>query len=70
MLHLFFLEAHFFFSLLNCSFALLFSAAAVIDGMDLVKQIEGLGSQSGAPSKTVTIRDSGELTTEPAATSD
>ena len=33
----------------------------VEDGMDLVKQIEALGSQSGTPSKTVTISDSGEL---------
>jgi cyclophilin family peptidyl-prolyl cis-trans isomerase len=33
----------------------------VEDGMDLVKRIEALGSQSGTPSKTVTIRDSGEL---------
>jgi peptidylprolyl isomerase len=33
----------------------------VIDGMDLVKQIEALGSQSGSTSKTITIRDSGEI---------
>jgi len=33
----------------------------VEDGMDLVRRIEALGSQSGTPSKTVTIRDSGEL---------
>jgi peptidylprolyl isomerase len=33
----------------------------VVDGMDLVKKIESLGSQSGSPSKTVTIADSGEL---------
>jgi len=33
----------------------------VEDGMDLVKRVEALGSQSGTPSKTVTIRDSGEL---------
>ena len=36
----------------------------VLDGMDLVKRIESLGSQSGTPSKTVTIADSGELTLE------
>ena len=36
----------------------------VLDGMDLVKRIEALGSQSGTPSKTVTIADSGELTLE------
>ena len=34
---------------------------AVIEGMDLVYQIEGQGSQSGTPKKTVTIRKSGEL---------
>ena len=33
----------------------------VLDGMDLVKRIESLGSGSGTPSKTVTIADSGEL---------
>ena len=36
----------------------------VEDGMDLVKRIEALGSQSGTPSKTVTIADSGELPAE------
>jgi len=36
----------------------------VEEGMDLVKRIETLGSQSGTPSKTVTIRDSGELPVE------
>merc|ERR1719454_1490272 len=30
-------------------------------GMDVVKTIEGVGSQSGSTSKTVTIHDSGEL---------
>ena len=34
---------------------------AVVDGMDLVKQIEALGSGSGSTSKTITIADSGEL---------
>ena len=33
----------------------------VLDGMDLVKRIESLGSGAGTPSKTVTIVDSGEL---------
>merc|ERR1719267_259453 len=33
----------------------------VIDGMDVVKKIEAVGSQSGKPSKTVTIEDSGVL---------
>ena len=36
----------------------------VEEGMDLVKRIEALGSQSGTPSKTVTIADSGELQLE------
>ena len=31
-------------------------------GMDIVKKIEAVGSQSGTPSKTVTIVNSGELT--------
>ena len=30
-------------------------------GMDVVKAVEALGSQSGKPSKKVTIADSGEL---------
>jgi len=33
----------------------------VLEGMELVQRIEGLGSQSGKPSKIVTIADSGEL---------
>jgi len=33
----------------------------VEDGMDLVKRIESFGSQSGKPSKVITIADSGEL---------
>ena len=37
------------------------SCCAVIEGMDLVYKIEGQGSPSGTPKKTVTIRKSGEL---------
>ena len=33
----------------------------VIDGMDTVFKIEAVGSGSGAPSKKVTITESGEL---------
>jgi len=33
----------------------------VIEGMDVVKAVEGVGSQSGKTSKTVVIADSGEL---------
>ena len=33
----------------------------VIEGMDVVKAVEAVGSQSGKTSKTVTISDSGEL---------
>jgi peptidylprolyl isomerase len=33
----------------------------VLEGMDIVKVIEAIGTSSGAPSKTVTIEDSGEL---------
>jgi len=33
----------------------------VIEGMDIVKKIEAVGSQSGTPSAKVTIVDSGEL---------
>ena len=36
----------------------------VLDGMELVRRIEALGSGSGTPSKTVTIADSGELPIE------
>lgn len=39
----------------------------VIEGMDLVKQVESLGTQSGSTSKVVTIRDSGELPTSASA---
>ena len=33
----------------------------VLEGMDVVKAIEALGSASGKPSKTITIVDSGEI---------
>ena len=33
----------------------------VLEGMDVVKAVEAVGSQSGKPSKTVEISDSGEL---------
>ena len=33
----------------------------VLDGMDVVYKIEAVGSGSGAPSKRVTIVDSGEI---------
>ena len=33
----------------------------VVEGMDIAKKIEAVGSQSGTPSQTVTIADSGEL---------
>merc|ERR1711972_622913 len=33
----------------------------VIDGMDIVQKVEAIGSQSGKPSKTVKISDSGLL---------
>ncbi len=33
----------------------------VLEGEDVVKRVEGVGSNSGATSKTVTIKDSGEL---------
>ena len=35
----------------------------VIEGMDIIQRVESVGSGSGAPSKTVTIADSGEITT-------
>ena len=38
----------------------------VVDGMDVVKAIEAVGSQSGKPSKKVVIADSGELVVEAA----
>ena len=34
----------------------------VVEGMDVVKKIEAVGSQGGATSKVVKIEDSGELT--------
>ena len=34
----------------------------VIEGMDVVKAVEAVGSQSGTPSKKVTVADSGEIT--------
>lgn len=33
----------------------------VVDGMDLVKKIEGLGSQSGTPKAKITIAKSGTV---------
>lgn len=33
----------------------------VLEGMEIVKKIESVGSQSGKPSLTVRIADSGEL---------
>merc|ERR1712113_401420 len=33
----------------------------VVEGMDVVTKVEAVGSQSGKPSKTVAIKDSGEL---------
>eukprot|EP00928_Gymnodinium_smaydae_P007536 TRINITY_DN126_c1_g1_i2.p2 TRINITY_DN126_c1_g1~~TRINITY_DN126_c1_g1_i2.p2 ORF type:complete len:198 (+),score=65.66 TRINITY_DN126_c1_g1_i2:61-654(+) len=36
----------------------------VIEGMDVVSAVEAVGSQSGKPSKKVTIADSGELSGE------
>jgi peptidylprolyl isomerase len=33
----------------------------VLEGMDIVKKIEALGTQSGTPRAKITIRDSGEL---------
>ena len=42
----------------------------VLEGEDLVKKIEGLGSQSGKTSKVITIKDSGELPTEATSSDD
>jgi len=36
-----------------------FNSGEVVEGMDVVKKIEGLGSESGKVSKTVIIADSG-----------
>ncbi|KIO27812.1 hypothetical protein M407DRAFT_243260 [Tulasnella calospora MUT 4182] len=33
----------------------------VVEGLDIVKKIEGYGSQSGKPSATITISESGEV---------
>ena len=32
-----------------------------VEGLDLIKKIEGYGSQSGTPSSKVVIEDSGQL---------
>ena len=37
------------------------SCIAVVEGMDIILQIEGLGTGSGKPKKKITIADSGEL---------
>jgi len=34
---------------------------SVVDGMDVLKQMEAVGSQSGTTSKKVVIKDSGQL---------
>lgn len=34
---------------------------SVVEGMDVVKSIEGLGSQSGKPSRKVVVADCGQL---------
>jgi len=39
----------------------------ILEGFDIVKKIEGKGSQSGKPSAKIVIADSGELETEPIA---
>jgi len=39
----------------------------VLQGMDLVRKIEAVGTSSGTPTKTVKISDSGEIT-EPLTT--
>ena len=33
----------------------------VLEGYEIIKKLESLGSQSGKPSATLTIADSGEL---------
>merc|ERR1712183_747936 len=33
----------------------------VVEGMDIVKKVEGVGSQSGTTSKKVLVKDSGEI---------
>merc|ERR1719478_603599 len=42
----------------------------ILEGMDVVKTIEAVSSQSGKPSKTVTIKDSDELPMEEEAEAD
>jgi peptidylprolyl isomerase len=42
----------------------------VVEGLAVVKEIESVGSKSGAPSAKVTIYDCGELRAEPASGSD
>ena len=44
-----------------CSLSRPHPCYAVIDGMDVVKKIEGVGSGDGKPSMAVHIADSGEL---------
>ena len=34
---------------------------SVVDGMDVVKKLEGFGSQSGKTSKTIAVADCGQL---------
>ena len=48
-------------SVLVLSFECIYDVFIVLDGMDLVKKIEGEGSGSGKPKKQVTIAKSGEL---------
>ena len=51
------------FHILSMQIALtLLLCCAVIDGMDIVKKVEAIGSGDGKPSKTVHIADSGEIT--------
>ena len=42
----------------------------VLEGMDVVLKVEGVGSQSGKTSKVVTITDSGELPVGEATTTE
>ena len=42
----------------------------VLQGQNVVKAVEAVGSQSGKPSKPVTISDSGEIEMEEEAASD
>ncbi|PAV92854.1 hypothetical protein WR25_09841, partial [Diploscapter pachys] len=36
----------------------------VVDGMDVVRKVESMGSRSGKPQKKVTIADCGEIKNE------